>query len=63
VLAVIQAAATQLLSMPSGRDRLLASGLELMPSELLGPAAARFVQAETLRWTQIVKRSGAKIDN
>jgi tripartite-type tricarboxylate transporter receptor subunit TctC len=48
------------LSTPAGRDRLTAIGADPTPST--PEAFASLIKSENVKWADVIKRSGAKID-
>jgi tripartite-type tricarboxylate transporter receptor subunit TctC len=56
----IQAESAKALATPAMRERLQAQGA--IPSGITPAAFARFIDAETRKWAQVVKVSGAKVD-
>ena len=60
IVARIQAEAAKALSSPALKERLVAQGA--IPSGNTSAEFARFIDAETRKWAQVVKSSGAKVD-
>jgi tripartite-type tricarboxylate transporter receptor subunit TctC len=56
----VQQEVAKSLASPAVKDRLLAQGA--IPSGNTPAEFARFIDAETKKWAQVVKASGAKID-
>jgi tripartite-type tricarboxylate transporter receptor subunit TctC len=60
VVARLQQETTKALATPAMKERLLAQGA--IPSGITSAEFARFIDAETRKWAQVVKASGAKVD-
>jgi tripartite-type tricarboxylate transporter receptor subunit TctC len=56
----LQAETAKALATPALKERLLAQGA--IPSGITSAEFARFIDAETRKWAQVVKASGAKVD-
>jgi tripartite-type tricarboxylate transporter receptor subunit TctC len=56
----VQAESAKALATPAMKERLLAQGA--IPSGNTSAEFARFIEAETKKWAQVVKASGAKVD-
>ena len=56
----VQAETAKALAAPSIRERLQSQGA--IPSGMTSPEFARHIVAETAKWAQVVKASGAKVD-
>ena len=56
----IQQETAKALAMPTVKDRMLSQGA--IPSGMAPAAFAKFIAAETTKWAQVVKASGAKVD-
>ena len=56
----VQQETAKALSSPTIKERLLAQGA--VPSGMTSAQFAAFISAETLKWAQVVKVSGAKVD-
>jgi len=56
----LQAETAKALATPALKERLQAQGA--IPSGMPSAEFARFIEAETKKWAQVVKASGAKID-
>ena len=56
----VQAETAKALAAPSIRERLQSQGA--IPSGMTSPEFARHIAAETAKWAQVVKASGAKVD-
>jgi len=56
----VQQETAKALGTPALKERLLAQGA--IPSGITPAEFARFIAAETTKWTQVVKVSGAKVD-
>ena len=56
----IQQETAKALAMPAVKDRMLSQGA--IPSGMAPAAFAKFIAAETTKWAQVVKASGAKVD-
>jgi tripartite-type tricarboxylate transporter receptor subunit TctC len=60
VVAKLQQETAKALALPAVKDRLLSQGA--IPGGMLPADFVRFIDAETKKWAQVVKASGAKID-
>ncbi len=60
VVARVQQETTKALATAAMKERLLAQGA--IPSGITSAEFARFIDAETRKWAQVVKASGAKVD-
>jgi tripartite-type tricarboxylate transporter receptor subunit TctC len=56
----LQAETAKALATPALKERLLSQGA--IPSGITSAEFARFIDAETKKWAQVVKASGAKVD-
>ena len=56
----VQAESAKALATPAMKERLVAQGA--IPSGNTSAEFARFIEAETRKWAQVVKASGAKVD-
>jgi tripartite-type tricarboxylate transporter receptor subunit TctC len=56
----VQQEAAKALALPAMKERLLAQGA--IPSGIGSADFAKFIDAETKKWAQVVKASGAKVD-
>ncbi len=56
----IQQETAKALALPTVKDRMLSQGA--IPGGMAPEAFAKFIDAETKKWAQVVKASGAKID-
>ena len=56
----VQQETAKALGAPALKERLLAQGA--IPSGMAPAEFTRFIAAETKKWTQVVKLSGAKVD-
>ena len=56
----IQQETAKALALPAVKDRMLSQGA--IPGGMTPAAFAKFIDAETQKWAQVVKASGAKID-
>ena len=60
VIARVQQEVAKSLASPAVKERLVSQGA--IPGGITPPEFARFIDAETKKWAQVVKVSGAKVD-
>ena len=60
VAARLQQESAKALALPAVKERLLSQGA--IPSGMSSAEFVRFIDAETRKWAQVVKASGAKVD-
>jgi tripartite-type tricarboxylate transporter receptor subunit TctC len=60
VVSRLQQETAKALALPAVKERLLSQGA--VPGGMVPAAFARFIAAETKKWAQVVKASGAKVD-
>jgi tripartite-type tricarboxylate transporter receptor subunit TctC len=56
----VQQETAKALALPAMKERLLSQGA--IPSGMTPAEFVRFIAAETKKWAQVVKASGAKVD-